>query len=130
MGMSKAALENELRQRLLDIVIPALEGVGEQPMACNTGEYTIPVVDAEGNEIFANLKIWIPRGTRADGTYKPYDGYEAADEWKEELAAREDKKRASAEKKARQEAERERKRKAKETVKTMKKDIQEIFEGD
>lgn len=125
--MSRASLENAVRDRIYSSIVQSLEASGEQPMACGPGECVMPCVDEEGNEIFALVKVTIPRGRRAEGTYQPYNGYEAAEEWKDELAAREDKKRASAEKKARQEAERERKRKAKETIKTMKKDVQEIF---
>ena len=39
----------------------------------------MPVLDADGNEKFALIKISIPRGSRSDGTFIPYDGYAAAD---------------------------------------------------
>lgn len=125
--MSKATLENEIRSRLFGIILPALEAEGEQPLAVSTSEYTLPVVDSNGEEAFANIKITIPRGTRVDGAYEPYDGYFAHDEWMAELADREDKKKAREEKKAREAAEKERKKSAKKVVKTMKQDIQEVL---
>lgn len=125
--MSKASLEAEIRQKYYDLIYNYLESIGEQPMATGAGAFDVPAVDSNGEECFATIKVTIPRGRRVDGSYEPYDGYEAHEEWKMELADRADKKRASSEKKARAEAERQRKKEAKKVVKTMKKDMQEIF---
>lgn len=126
-SVSRAELENEVRSRLFDIIIRALEAEGEQPLDVSTSEYTCPTVFSNGEEAFANIKITIPRGTRVDGAYEPYDGYFAHDDWMKELADREDKKKAREEKKAREAAEKERKKSAKKVVKTMKQDIQEVL---
>lgn len=126
--MSRASLENEVRSRLFDIIIRALEAEGEQPLSVSTSEYTCPTVFSNGEEAFANIKISIPRGTRnGEGGLIPYDGYFAHDRWMEEVAEREDAERARQEKKARAEAEKERKKSAKKVVKTMKDDLKEVL---
>ena len=125
--MSKAIIENEIRDRIFSIIIEALEAKGEQPMRIASGEFTIPVVDSQGEEKFANIKISIPRGKRVDGTYEPYDGYAAAEEYRideEEKAAIV---KAKAEKKEMEEKAKAQRRAARKTVKTMKKDVEEIF---
>lgn len=125
--MSKAIIENEIRDRIFSIIIEALEAKGEQPMRIASGEFTIPVVDSQGEEKFANIKISIPRGKRVDGTYEPYDGYAAAEEYRideEEKAAIA---KAKAEKKEMEEKAKAQRRAARKTVKTMKKDVEEIF---
>ena len=127
--MSKASLETELRERYYKLIFDFLESIGEQPMGTGTGQMDCPTVSSDGEESFVSIKISIPRGRRVDGTYSPYYGYDAHQEWEAELEARLDKQRASAEKKERAEAEKERKRQAKKTVKTMKKDVEEIFGG-
>ena len=69
---------------------------------------------------FYLVKISIPRGTRnGNGTYTPYDGYAAAEDWKLVLADRADKAKARQEKAERAEAARNRKRAAKKVVKKL-----------
>lgn len=125
--MSKASLENEIRSRLFSAILPILREMGEEPLAVSNSEYTFPVVDSEGNETFANLKISIPRGTRSEDGYIPYDGYAAAEEYAAELEDKRLRSAAKEEKKRKAEEEKERKRAARKTIKTMKKDVKEIF---
>lgn len=125
--MSKASLENEIRSRLFAAILPVLREMGEEPLAVSNSEYTFPVVDSEGNEAFANLKISIPRGTRSENGYTPYDGYAAAEEYAAELEDKRLRSAAKEEKKRKAEEEKERKRAARKTVKNMKKEIKEIF---
>lgn len=125
--MSKASLENEIRSRLFAAILPVLREMGEEPLAVSNSEYTFPVVDSEGNEAFANLKISIPRGTRSEEGYIPYDGYAAAEEYAADLENKRLENAAKEEKKRKAEEEKERKRAAKKTVKSMKKEIKEIF---
>ena len=78
------------------------------------------VVDAEGNEKFALIKVSIPRGSRnGDGGYDAYDGYAAAEDWKLVLAERADKVAKRKEKAERAEKEKERKRNARKVVKSL-----------
>lgn len=126
--MNKAQLETMLRNDVLGTIITALiEKYDTDILDVSASEIAVPLLDAESNEKFALIKVSIPRGTRVDGTYKPYDGYSAHEEWEGVKAEKADKEKKREEKKARDEAEKERRRSAKATVKTMKKDIQEVL---
>lgn len=83
---SKASLENALRSEIMQVVIDALESHFDvNAIVVGSGEISIPVTDAEGNEKYPKIKVSIPRGTRnGEGGYIPYDGYEAAEAYKEE----------------------------------------------
>ena len=119
--MSKASLENELRTNVLAQISEHLDKVyNADVLSVSASELAIPMVDAEGNECYVLVKVSIPRGTRnGDGTYTPYDGYAAAEDWKLVLADRADKAKARQEKAERAEAARVRKRKAKQVVKKL-----------
>lgn len=81
--MSKASLETALRNEVLDTISKALNSHFEADVLdVSASELTIPMVDAEGNECYALIKVSIPRGSRVDGGYLPYDGYAAHEEWK------------------------------------------------
>ena len=83
-NMSKAALETAIRNDILAAMTAFLsEHFETDVMDVSASELTMPVVDAEGNEKFALIKVSIPRGTRnGDGGYDAYDGYAAHEEWK------------------------------------------------
>lgn len=102
---SKATLETELRNEILQVIIDALEAhFDANCIVVGSGEISIPAVDSEGNEKYPKIKVSIPRGTRnGEGGYTPYDGYEAAEEYK---AEKESKAQERAIKKAMKEAER------------------------
>ena len=118
--MSKASLETAIRNDILAAITETLTSLYETDvMPVSASELTIPVLDAEGNEKYALIKVSIPRGTRVNGGYEPYNGYEAAKEWKGTLADRENKKNAREEKKAHEEKEKERKRNARKVVKKL-----------
>lgn len=133
MGKSIMALNNELR----DILAQQVEAcLGESydvlrvPLSADSisdgFQLAIPTVDSEQNEKTVLIHFSVPKGSR-DGI--AYDPYEENERYKENVAAKKDKEAKRAEKKAREEAERERKRNAKKIVKTMKKDVEEIFGG-
>lgn len=118
--MSKASLETEIRNRILTAITDTLSQMYDTDvMPVSASELTIPVLDSEGNEKFALIKVSIPRGSRIDGGYEAYDGYAAAEEWKGVLADRADKGKARQEKKKRAEKERARKKAAKAVVKKL-----------
>ena len=83
---SKASLENALRSEIMQVIMNALEEHFDASIILvGSGEISIPVTDAEGNEKYPKIKVSIPRGTRnGEGGYIPYDGYEAAKEYEEE----------------------------------------------
>ena len=119
--MSKASLETEIRNNILNAIIGTLsEMYDTDVMPVSASELTIPVLDSEGNEKFALIKVSIPRGSRnGKGGYDPYDGYAAAEDWKLVLADRADKAAARKEKAEREEKEKERKRAARKVVKDL-----------
>ena len=120
-NMSKAALETAIRNDILSAITSFLsEHYDTDVMDVSASELTIPVVDAEGNEKFALIKVSIPRGTRnGDGGYTPYDGYAAHEEWELDKADKADKAAKRKEKADRAEKEKERKRAAKQTIKKL-----------
>lgn len=123
--MSKASLENELRNEILDVIRAALSEHFDldpelQIEAISTSELALPLCDSEGNEKYPIVKVTIPRGKRdGNGGYIPYDGHAAAEDWKLKLAADADKVKKRKEKAEREEAEKERKRKARKTIKKL-----------
>ena len=125
---NKATLENELRNQVLDVIRKALEEHFDTDILdTSASEIVMPCVDSEGNEKYAKIKVSIPRGTRSDGGYIPYNGYDESKDWSFTKTEREERAKASKEKKERAEAERERKRAAKQTIKKMKAEIQEVL---
>ena len=126
--MSKAALDNAVRNSVLNFLNTVLMNEYQTDiLEVSSSELAMPVVDAEGNEKWAVIKVTIPRGTRTAEGFEEYDGYAAHEDWELEQADRADKAKKREEKKARAEAEKERKRAAKQTIKTMKVDIQQVL---
>lgn len=118
---NKAELENAIRNDILSAIATLLtEKYDTDVMPVSASELTIPVLDAEGNEKFALIKVSIPRGTRSGNGYIPYDGYAAAEDYRLDLEEKEAKRRASAEKKANAEALRAQKREQKQVAKAIK----------
>lgn len=120
-NMSKAALETAIRNDILAAMTAFLsEHYEADVMDVSASELVMPVVDAEGNEKFALIKVSIPRGSRnGDGGYDAYDGYAAHEEWELDKADKADKAAKRKEKAERAEKEKERKRQAKQTIKKL-----------
>lgn len=117
--MSKASLETEVRNNVLQTIIDAVNPISDI-LPISASELALPIVDSEGNEKFAVIKVSIPRGERdGNGGYIPFDGYAAAEDWKLVLAERADKVAKRKEKAERAEKEKERKRAAKQTIKKL-----------
>lgn len=99
--MSKAEKETIIRNEVLDYVSNSLsEHYDSDVLRVSGSEITIPWVDSEGNEMWVLVKVSIPRGTRNGNGYDPYDGYEAAEDYKADLEERAAKKAAAEQKKA------------------------------
>ncbi len=134
--MSKAELENALRLEILEVCRAALaEHFDLDPVKqienVSTGEITLPLCDAEGNEKYPVLKVSIPRGTRNGSGYDPYDGHAAAVAYREEQEEKAAKKAAAEEKKAKAIAERQRKAEAKKVIKELnEKGLDEMIKGE
>lgn len=121
MAQSKAALETAIRNDILNVITEHLsEHYDTDVLDISASELVMPVVDAEGNEKFALIKVSIPRGSRdGNGGYNVYDGYEAHEEWELVKADKADKEAKRKEKAEREAAEKERKRAARKTVKKL-----------
>lgn len=119
--MGKAMLETKIRNEILSKISTLLAADYETDvLPVSSSEVVIPVVDEEGNEKYALIKVSIPRGKRdGKGGYIPYNGYDENTAYKEDLAIDAEKKAASEAKKVAKEQERERKRAAKETIKKL-----------
>lgn len=88
---SKASLENGLRKKFLELITNTLNTQWDmESLPVSASELAIPCLDEEGNEKFVLIKVSIPRGTRnGEGGYEPYDGYTAADAYRDEIASKE-----------------------------------------
>lgn len=91
---SKATLEKTLRNEILEVLIEALSNHYDldpktQIEFVNSGEITLPLVDAEGNEKYPTVRVAIPRGTRdGNGGYIPYDGHSAAEIYRQDCESK------------------------------------------
>lgn len=117
--MGKEIDKTVVRDSILNRIVTMLTNDGDDPHPIKSGEIMMPVVDDEGNEFFAVIKVTIPRGKRENGTYKPYDGYAAAQEYEATLAAKALEKSIKEENKRRKEEEKKRKANAKKTIKRL-----------
>ena len=88
---TKAQLENTLRSEVMEVINQALaDHFHVAPALVGSGEIVIAVKDAEGNQKYPKIKVSIPRGTRdGEGGYIPYNGVEAAEEYRFDVEAKE-----------------------------------------
>lgn len=101
MAMTLVAREREIREKGMALVQEQIGATGEEILQVGPNEFAVPCVDSEGNETCYLVKVSVPRGTRnGNGTYTPYDPYEAAESYKLEVAEKAEKKQAAAAKKA------------------------------
>ena len=127
--MNKATLETNLRNEVMAAIAEFITKQYETDvLTVSASEFALPLLDAEGNEKYALVKVSIPRGKRTNGTYEPYDGYAAAEEYRAEMDEKAAKKAASAEKKAREEALREQRRALRQAKKAVAEAIAEDSE--
>ena len=118
--MNKATLETAIRNNSLAIIRKAIETeLNTDALTVSASEIALPVVDAEGNEKFAIVKVSIPRGTRNGNGYDAYDGYAAADDYKAEQEEKAARKAANEAKKAQAIALKERKAEQKQVKKAI-----------
>ena len=100
MKMTKAQLENALRNTYLNLIKDALTAEETDALSVGASEIAVPCLDAEGNEAWVVVKVSVPRGTRnGEGGYDPYDGYAVAEDYALTLEDRKQKKEAAEAKK-------------------------------
>jgi len=128
MAISKAELENKVRNEFLELIAEAVSNARDTDvLTVEANELAVPCVDAEGNEKWVTIKVAVPRGTRnGQGSYTPYDGYAAEKEYKEKCADRADKKACAEAKKQAKIARDEKKRAEKKAVVEANKNLKEL----
>ena len=128
MAMTKAQLENKLREQYLNLIRDMIaREVETDALAVSASELAIPCLDAEGNEKFVLIKVSIPRGTRnGQGGYDPYDGYTAAEDYAIDCEEKAQKKASTEAKKQKKIAADEKKRAEKKAVAEANKGLKEL----
>ena len=128
MAMTKAQLENKLRNECLSVLKETFDKVyGCDVLPVSASELALPVTDAEGNEKFLLVKVSVPRGTRNGvGGYDPYDGYAAAEDYAIDCEEKAQKKADTEAKKQKKIAADEKKRAEKKAVAEANKGLKEL----
>ena len=89
-------LDNELREKVLNMVMDFFGAKGEDIMQTNSNECAFPCVDSDGNDKWIQIVVKVPTGGRdEDG----YDGYGVAESYQLKLKEKEEKKKEAEEKK-------------------------------
>ena len=95
---SKKSVNDTLRNRYFSAVSKYLaETLGEEVLVTNSNEVCVPCVDDNGDDSYVVITFKVPTGSR-DG--EAYDGYIAAQDYADKVAAKKAKAAAAAEAKA------------------------------
>lgn len=90
--MTNTQLDHNLRQKVIEEITNLLSDYYKTDImpVKKVGTLCFPVLDEEYNEKFIEISISIPRGTRnGKGSYIPFDGYQAAEEYAETVYIKE-----------------------------------------
>ena len=101
--MGKEAMRNELKNGVLETIGAFLSKTYDADvLRTGTSKIMMPGLDKDGNEIYFEISVTIPRGTRnGDGNgYAAYNGYDAAKAYELECEANKAEKVAKANRKA------------------------------
>ena len=78
--LTKSQLTTKKREDMIAMLAEYLEDLGEQVLRESGNAIVFPSVDDEGNELFVKIAVSIPRGDRSG---EAYDGFGAAEAYKE-----------------------------------------------
>lgn len=78
--MTKSQMTTMKREEILALLTEFFESRGEEVMRESGNAITFPSIDAGDNELFVKIAVSIPRGDRSG---EAYDGYAAAQQFKE-----------------------------------------------
>lgn len=78
--LTKSQLTTKKREDVLAMFMEYLTDLGEDVMRESGNALVFPSTDDEGNELFVKIAVSIPRGDRSG---EAYDGYAAAQQFKE-----------------------------------------------
>ena len=110
-------LFNEVRDTMAGVILSALTNAGYELIQVTDAKWSIPYVDAEGNEGWAQVAISQRKGSR-DGDL--YDGYTEGEQYREKKEEQARKAEERARKTAERKAEQERKKAEKAAAKAAK----------
>ena len=79
MATSNKKLNDELRNRYLEVLKTFFNESGEEVLITGTNEICLPCVDSEQNDKFIQIVVKVPTGSR-DGD--AFDGYSLAEDFK------------------------------------------------
>lgn len=96
MATSNKKLNDELRNKYLEVLKTFFNESGEEVLVTGTNEICLPCVDSEQNDKFIQIVIKVPTGSR-DGD--AFDGYSLAEDFKIKQDLKEQKKKEDEEKK-------------------------------
>lgn len=110
--LTKSQLTTKKREEVLAMLTELLSDLDEEVMREGGNSIVFPSTDDEGNELFVKITVAIPRGSRLDN--EAYDGYAAAEAYKDkcDMVAAKAEQRAK-ERKAKAEADRKKREAAK-----------------
>ena len=110
MAKTRTALDNEVRALVTENLVEKF--VDLEPIKVGNTTIAVAVKDEEGNEVWAEISVKIPKGERlSDGKgYAGYDVIGLADEYESSLVEKAEKKRVADEKKAKDIAKKESKK--------------------
>lgn len=125
--MDSKKTRDELREKMFHEVMDILKNAGWEILQDKSNRFCTPCVDSDGNEWYFALTGSIPLGERGG---KPYDGYTASDDYKDDVLLKQEQAKIKAEAKAKKIAEdtakREQKKKEKEMAKLAKDFAKEV----
>lgn len=90
-------LDNELREKVLKMIMDFFAEKNEDVMQTNSNECAFPCVDSDGNDKWVQIVVKVPTGGRDE---EGYDGYGVAESYKLKLKEKEEKKKENEIKKA------------------------------
>ena len=100
MATSNKKLNDELRNRYLEVLKTFFDESGEEVLITGTNEICLPCVDSEQNDKFIQIVVKVPTGSR-DGD--AFDGYSLAEDFKIKQDLKAQKKKIERDKRLREE---------------------------
>ena len=100
MATSNKKLNDELRNKYLEMLKAFFDENGEEVLITGTNEICLPCVDSEQNDKFIQIVVKVPTGSR-DGD--AFDGYSLAEDFKIKQDLKAQKKKIERDKRLREE---------------------------
>lgn len=124
--MGKEGDREKIKQEILSEVMKFLEERFDTDVKkTDKSKIMMPVVDSKGEEFYLVFSASVPRGKRDDlGSYVPYDGYAAAEEYKLNEEIERQSKEAEAQRKALEAAKKAEGKRVKKAIQNLEKAVE------